>query len=471
MASVITSPVYDPITTATNLATQSVAAQKAALTQKSTMANYTSTGLNNLKSAISTFQSAMTSMTSSKSVLSQSATFAAAGFGTATAGINAAPGTYTFFVEKLATASQTSYGGLPTNTPTVAGGKLNVNIGTPGVAPADDTFEIDLAGADKNGDGVTPQEIAAAINGNATNNGRVTASIVTIDGVAQLVLTSNATGKKNTATLDATNVGDAALKTALTTGSNIKKVVEADDATVWLGGKGTGTAITQASNTFTNVQDVAITFTRTMADTESPVTLTVATDTAATTANVQAFVDAYNKLKSVIDGLLSPGDPAKNVASGIFAHDSGLNALRTSMGNALRLSIGGESLVSYGITAQRDGSISLNSAKLTAKLAINPTGLDGLLGNNSLSAPTGVLGGLDKVLGQWSNVTKGQIKQRLEATDTLQKSLSKSMERLNTQYDNAYARFLDQFTRLQILQEQMNKNVDMFDAMFGNNKS
>ena len=159
------------------------------------------------------------------------------------------------------------------------------------------------------------------------------------------------------------------------------------------------------------------------------------------------------------------------MAAGIFAHDSGLNALRSSMNNALRLSIGGDSLVSYGITAQRDGTISLNSAKLTAKLATNPTGLDQLFGNNSLSAPAGVLGGLDKVLGQWSNVTKGQIKQRLEANDTLQKNLNKSIDRLSTQYDNSYKRYLDQFTRLQILQEQMNKNVDMFDAMFGNDKS
>ena len=469
MASVITSPVYDPITTAKNLATKEIAAQQAALTAKNTLANNTSTALNNLKSAISTFQLAMSSMTSSKSVLSQSATFPAAGFGSATAGVNAAPGTYTFFVEKLATASQVSYGGITPVDPADGTGVLKVKIGD-GVG--DNTLDIDLTAANKDGNAsLTPQEIAAAINSNSKNNGRVTASIVTINGTAQMVLTSNVTGVANAATLDASGVTNVALKGALIAPANIKEVVQAGDAIVWLGGKPGGTAITQASNTFTNIQDVKVTFTRAMSAAESPVTLTVATDSAGTIANVQTFVDAYNKLKSLLDGLASPGDPAKDVAAGIFAHDSGLNALRTSMGNALRLSIGGDSLVSYGITAQRDGSISLNSAKLTAKLATNPTGLDQLFGNNSLSAPAGVLGGLDKVLGQWSNITKGQIKQRLEATDTLQKNLNKSMDRLNTQYDNSYKRYLDQFTRLQILQEQMNKNVDMFDAMFGNDKS
>lgn len=468
MASVITAPQYDPIPTAEKLATKAIAGQKAALAAQTALANNTSTALGNLKSAISTFQSAMSAITSSKSVLSQSATFPTAGYGTATAGIKAVPGSYSFFVEKLATASQVSYGGLTaTPTPVAGTSTLKIKIG------ASDSFDVDLSTADKDGkDGLSPQEIAAAINGNSKNNSRVTASIVTINSTAQLVLTSNLTGLENAATLDASNVGDTDLAAALNTNSpKYKEVVKASDATVWLGGKPDGTAITQASNTFTNVQDVKITFTRAMMVSEAPVLLTVATDSTGTAANVQAFVDAYNKLKTLIDGLASPGNPEKNVAAGIFAHDSGLNALRSSMGNALRLSIGGDSLVSYGITAQRDGSISLNAAKLTAKLATNPTGLDQLFGNNSLSAPAGVLGSLDKVLGQWSNITKGQIMQRQAATDKLQKSLVKSGERLTAQYDTAYKRFLDQFSRLQVMQEQMSKTSDMFDAMFSNNKS
>ncbi|MCX7290322.1 flagellar filament capping protein FliD [Janthinobacterium sp.] len=469
MASVITAPQYDPITTAEKLATKAVATQKADLIAKNTLANNTATALGNLKTAISAFQTAMTAMTTSKSVLSQAATFSNTAYGTATAGIKATPGSYSFFVEQLATASQTSYGGLSTINVADGTGNLKVKIGD-GVG--DNTLDIDLAAADKDGDGkLTPQEMAAAINGNSKNNARVTASIINIGNQAQLVLTSNVTGVENAVTLDANSVANATLKTALTDSANIKTMVAAKDAVVWLGAQGTGTKITQASNTFTNVPDVKMTFTKAMTAGDNPVTVTVGTDNAGTIANVQAFVDAYNKLKSLMDGMASPGDPAKNVAAGIFAHDSGLNSLRTSLGDTLRMAVDGVSLVSYGITAQRDGSISLNSAKLTAKLADNPGGLDKLFGNNSLSAPAGVLGGLDKVLAQWGNVTKGQITQRLAANDKLQKNLSTSMDRLSAQYDTAYERYLDQFTRLQILQEQMQKNADMFDAMFGNNKS
>ncbi|MBG6220560.1 MULTISPECIES: flagellar filament capping protein FliD [unclassified Janthinobacterium] len=470
MASVITSPQYDPIGTAEKLAAKSVAAQKSTLAAQTTQANYTSTALGNLKSAISTFQSAMSVMTGNKSVLKQAATFSNTAYGSATAGIKAAPGSYAFFVEQLASASQTSYGGLSSTIP-ASGGSMTLRIGDPLAAvTTDNAFNIDLTAANKDGDAfLTPQEIAAAINGDSKNNARVTASVINVGNQAQLVLTSNLTGIANAVSITTASVTNPALQTALQ--SDVKTLVAPKDAVVWLGAQGTGTKIEQASNTFTNVPDVKMTFSKAMTTGESPLTVTVGSDSAGTIANVQAFVDAYNKLKNVIDGLASPGNPEKNIAAGIFAHDSGLNALRSSMGDALRLNVDGVSLVAYGITAQRDGSISLNTAKLTAKLADNPAGLDKLFGNNSLSAPTGVLGGLDKMLNQWSNVTKGQIVQRQAATDKLQKSLTKSGERITAQYDTAYKRFLDQFSRLQVLQEQMTRNSNMFDAMFSNNKS
>ena len=129
MANVITAPQYDPIVTAENLATKSVASQKAALAAQTALANNTSSALGNLKSAISAFQLAMSTMTSSKSVLSQSATFSNTAYGTATAGIKATPGSYAFFVEQLATASQTSYGGVSTVNVADGTGSLKVKIG------------------------------------------------------------------------------------------------------------------------------------------------------------------------------------------------------------------------------------------------------------------------------------------------------------------------------------------------------
>jgi flagellar hook-associated protein 2 len=232
-----------------------------------------------------------------------------------------------------------------------------------------------------------------------------------------------------------------------------------------------GAKITQSSNTFTNIDGVSFTVGGVPAAGKNPVTLTVANDTTGTTANAQAFVDAYNKLKSTIDKMLAPGNPAGNQSAGAFAADSGVKALQTRLVDLLRPTVGGLSLASYGITAARDGTLTLDSARLTKQLANNPTGLDQLIGSASKSNPKGIAGALNTYLNQWSDVTTGQIKQRTSAADKLQTDLTKRQTNLDAQYDAAYQRYLKQFSDLQALQSTMNGNVSMFDALFSNDKS
>jgi flagellar hook-associated protein 2 len=129
------------------------------------------------------------------------------------------------------------------------------------------------------------------------------------------------------------------------------------------------------------------------------------------------------------------------------------------------------SLAAYGITANRDGTLALDSTRLTKQLASNPNGLDQLIGSSSISSPTGIAGSLNTYLNLWSNSTTGQIQQRTDANTKLQSDLSKRQTDLSAQYDSAYQRYLKQFTELQTLQSAMNSNLSMFDAMFGNEKS
>lgn len=463
-SSAITSPTYDPIPTATNLATKATVGAQTALTAQVTANSNSTAALTSLQSAMAAFQSSLTAMNTAKTVLSQSATFSNASYGTATANANAAPGTYSFFVSKLATSAQMSYSGI-NSVAAASAGSLTVSVGS----GSGSSFAVDLTAADKNGDGsITPQEIATAINSNTSNNGRVTAAVVTINGAAQLVLNSNTTGAANTIAVDASAVADSGLRDAFT--NHATTVIAPQDATIYLGGVG-GTEITQASNTFTNIAGVAMTFTQAMASGAAPVTLTVGTDSAGTTANVKSFVDAYNTLKAVLDKLSDVGDPANGVAAAIFAHDSGLNALKANLTSALRQTVGGVSLAQYGVIAARDGTLTLDATKLTAKLATNPSALDTLIGNNSLSAPSGVAGSLDKYLDTWTSSTNGQLTRRLDANSQLTDTLSYRQERLTAQYDSYYNRYLAQFSALQVLQDQMSRTVDMFDALFSSNSS
>jgi flagellar hook-associated protein 2 len=466
--STITAPAYDPTTTAAAMAQKSVAEPQQTINNQTALANATASGLSTLSSAISAFQTSLSSLTGlGNSMLAQSATFSDTSVGSATAKPLAAAGTYSLFVQQLATASQVSYNNLSDGR--TAGGTLKVVLSNETTATTTASFNVDLsaASADTDGDGkLSINEVAAAINRSAGNTGLVSAGVVTIGTDTRLVLTSKNTGEANTVSLDPSLVTDGTLQTGLGTRSIVNA---AQDAIVLFGGK-TGTPMQQSSNTFTNISGVSATFTRAQSATENPITLTVNSDSTGTTKNVQAFVDAYNKLKTTIDGLLDPGSPSSNKAAGVFADDSGIKALQARLIDLVRPS-GTLSLAAYGITANRDGTLALDSTRLTKQLASNPNGLDQLIGSSSISSPTGIAGSLNTYLNLWSNSTTGQIQQRTDANTKLQSDLSKRQTDLSAQYDSAYQRYLKQFTELQTLQSAMNSNLSMFDAMFGDNKS
>lgn len=463
MASAITAPTYDPTTTAAALAEKYTSARQEILDAQSKTASATETGLTSLSSALSAFQTSLAGLASSgKTVFAQSAVFGDTGVGSATAGPTAAAGSYSFFVKQLAAASQVSYTGLTDNTG--VGGTLQIRMGG---APA---FDIDMTAADADGNGIlTTRELAAAINGASGNAGKLTASIVTTGTTSELVLTAKDTGAASAITLVTSGItGTSSLAAANNDAARRRTLVAAQDAEIRVGSE-TGTAITQASNTFTNIDGVKMTFTRAQASGAAPVTLTVGPDNAGTTANVQAFVTAFNTLKAALNKLTDPGDPSKGVAGGVFAHDGGIRALNNRLTALLRPG-GDVSLASFGIVATREGTLELNTDRLMAQLARDPNGLDGLLGSASKTAPTGIAGSLETYLSSWSNSVDGQIKQRKEATSNLQSTLVTRQATLDQQYDSAYQRYLLQFTQLQTLQSSMTTNLTLFDALFGSDK-
>jgi flagellar hook-associated protein 2 len=471
MSSAITAPTYDPINTATSLATKSTADAQQQLTAKTSAASATAAALTKLGSAISSFQTSLGSLGGlGKSILAQSATLSDNSVGSATAKSNASAGTYSLFVQQVATASKVSYDNVPDAT--TAGGTLSVSVGS--ATP----FDVDLSAANTDGGTLSVREIAAAINNASGNTGLVSAGVVTVPTVdangtvtgsaMRLVLTSKTTGAANTVSLAFGAGVDSNLQGALTTPTSH---TDGKDAIVWLDGETTGTKLTQSSNTFTNIDGVSFTATHAQVSGDEPVTLTVGTDSSATATNAQAFVDAYNKLKSAVDAMLDPGDTANSKAAGAFANDSGVKALQTRLVDLLRPAAGGMSLASYGITANRDGALTLDSTRLTKQLAMNPDGLDVLMGSASASGSSGVMGGLNTYLNLWSDSANGQIQQRTDANTKVQSDLSKRQDDLTTKYDDAYNRYLKQFTDLQTLQATMNNNVSMFDAIFGNDKS
>jgi len=443
---------YDPATTAQAMAESFTAGRQSMLTRQSAAATATGKGLSTLGSALSSFQTSLATLTGlNKTMSANSAVFSDTSAASASATAAAAAGTYAFFVEQVASAHKVSFGGVADF---AGGGELTLGVGAA-------SFTVDL-GAQANW---TVRDLAAAING-ASGNTSLSASVVTTGATSELVLSSTATGAANVIKVSAGAGTNPALAAKL--GATPNQLSTPLDAVLRIGSAG-GTPITQSTNTFNVIDGVSITVAKAQAAGSAPVTLTVAADASKTAANVQAFIDTYNKLKSTLDGLVNPGDPSSGSAAGAFAGDSGVRALRDRMVSALR-GAGTSSLANFGIIATREGTLTLDSTRMNKALALNPTGLDTLIGTSASTAPSGIAGQLDSYLKLWTNSVNGQIGSRKDAIGKLQADLTQRQTTLDKQYDSAYARYLAQFTKLQTVQSSMSYNTSLFDALFTNSK-
>lgn len=445
----------DPTTVATQLATAYTMPTQSLIDAQSKTAQSAASGLSALQSALSSFKTALGALSSKpgQGLTQYSATASDSSILTATATNKAQPASTPLFVEQIATTHQVAFQDLPA---VPAGpGALTVRLANGG------SFNVDLVSADTDGDNTLSQaEIARAIN--ASSSGQATAMIVTVGSQTQLMMTSGVSGAGGEITLD-TSALSGPLKTALDDPAKKKVLVGAQDAVVWLGAQGTGVRLQQASNTVTAIDGVTIQLTKAQAAGSSPVTLNVARDDTATTAKLQSFIDAYNKLETTLDSLTKLG--ANGATPGAFASDAGVRSLKDGLANLLRQSFGGGTLRDLGVTIARDGSLSLSADKLNTALKANPQALDQVLGSASLSASSGALGALSSLSDTWSNPLSGQIQKRQTSVQAQQKALSDRQTRLDNQYSQAYDRYLKQFTVLQQLQSRMSDTGSLFDSL------
>ena len=422
------------------------------LAQQKAAATAGSKALGDLRTALNRFNTALSTLTSKPNGMVQyGGTLSDAARGSVAIRAGAPRGTYRSPDETLASSHQLTSGTPGATVPPAGAGSITLQL------QDGSSIDVDLSAADGNGNGeLTPAEIARAIN--QASGGKLSAATLTIDGQQRLVLSSGVGGAAGEITIDASAVGDAGLRAAL---QGSTETSAARNAVFHLGGLG-GTRIEQGSNTFTGIEGVQLTF----AQAGGEVGLTVARDDSATTANVQAFVDAYNALKTSLDTLTRAGDLAGGDAGGPFSSDAGVRTLRTRLNDILRQAVGDKGLSDIGVTVDKKGQLSLDGTQLKAALERDPD-LPGVLVGDGR---TGLSGAFNTYLDSWLS-TNGQLKSRQDGADTIQKSLSKRELAVNDQYDRLYARYLAQFTQVQVMDAQMKDTLSLLEAMLpGNNK-
>ncbi len=347
------------------------------------------TAFGQVQSAVSLFQSALQSLTSASSFQANTTTASDPTVLSATALTSAAPGSYSLTVGNLAQSQSlvaTGQTSLTTAIGTGATTTLSFDFGTitgtptGGIYGTGTTF-VSAGGGIKtvtiNSSNNSLQGIRDAIN--AANIG-VNASIIN-DGSGtpyRLVLTSSNTGAANSMKISVS--GDATVSSLLsydptsTTGQNLNQTLAALNANLAVN----GLAVSKASNTISDIiPGVTVNLSK---PSTTPVTLTVAPDTATVTKNVNSFVTAYNALSTTL-AKMTAYNPSTQTAAILQGNLAILN-IKSDLNRLLNTQAQGagslNSLAQIGINSQPDGTLAVNSGLLATALQSNFKDVAGL---------------------------------------------------------------------------------------------
>jgi flagellar hook-associated protein 2 len=321
-----------------------------------------------LQSLMSTFQSkaqALSSLTLWNQTTPSSADPSVL---TASTSAGAAHGSYAVSVQQLASSQTVTSGVFTASTTTVGTGTLSIQLGSWTGGPPATGFSAKTGAAAVNINVAATDTLDTIRDSiNAAGVG-VTATIINDASGARLSLSSSATGAANGFSITA-SAGVSALgydPLAGATGMGLNQSAGDAQATI------NGIQVSSASNTLSNVSNgLTLNLLKVSA---APVQLSVATNTEAVNTAVKDFVTAFNGLASFIQTQTAYDAGAKKGAplQGDRATVGLQWALRGVINQASTASSVFGRLSDVGISMQKDGTLAINSAKLTNGLGNLP---------------------------------------------------------------------------------------------------
>jgi len=336
-----------------------------ALKKQETEANAQLSAFGTLKSALADFQTAMDNLSTVAKFQVFSTTSSDASVFTATAASNAAVGSYAIQFDtsasptphQLATANKISSASFSDTTTSIgASGTLELSLGA-------SSFQINVDGSND-----TLEGLRDSIN-NATDNPGITATLVNLDSGSKLILSSDKTGSANAITLSDISGN---VNTTLST----VEISPAQDAIFSIDGD--ANVVTSATNTVVDaIEGVTINL---LAPSTSDVTqtLSISRDNDSVVTSVQAFVDAYNQIRTKISDL----------RAGSLEGDNTLLNIERQIRNVLNTKPSGITssfsyLAEVGITTLESGDLSLDTTELKTALTTDYSGVAQLFANDS----------------------------------------------------------------------------------------
>lgn len=411
-------------------------------------------GIGTLQGLVSSFNDALSSLIASNAFRGTTATSSDSSSVSASSGVDAAAGSYSVAVGKLASGQTlVTAGASPYASPTstVGSGTITLRLGTwndPPTAFTPKTGSTDVTIAIGAGE-ATLAGIRDKIN---AADGGVTAAIVSDASGARLSLRSAATGAENafrvTVVDDDGNAADVAGLSALAydpqnaaAQMTLAQAAGNTEATI------NGIAVTSASNTIAEaIGGVTLKLSKL---TTSPVSVSVATDTGAVKNMLQKLASAYNELAGFLNEQTKYD--AANKSAALFQGDSGMLMLqshaRSLLGQASGASQVFGTLSSIGLQLQRDGTLKVDAAKLDAAAQNLPELQKALANPDSGTGGAGIVTRLTA----WAKNMVGAAGPLPSRRDSIQRSIAqneKDQARVSQRIDEVEKRLRAQYGAL-----------------------
>lgn len=431
----------DPVSMAQMLVAAERANMDSLLKSQGTKIKNQSKGLDTLKTQLSTFQTLLKDLNNTSTLQAQKSTLSQEGFMTVSSNGKAISGQYSLFVRQLAQSHQL---GVKFSSETEA----LPSDGTLSLTVDGKAMTVDFASLPAN---ATVKDLVSQING-ASNNPGVKASLVRSNGEVNLVLTSTSSGTTKAIGMNFTSGGTVASDALAGKFATATEITKAQDAIVEMGGSNP-LVITSSSNKLENVIDgLTINLTKAQAAGEAPLQLTVEQDNTAMTEALKKFVTGYNTLVDELNKL------AKSTTdeSGLLANDSTVRSLKSQLRSGIRDLPNGMTLSSLGIKTDKDGKLSLDETAFTKALTADPELL-----SKAFSGDDGLVKRLNAITEPFTK-RGGAISLRKDSLDASQRRLDDRLESHERRMQNAYNRYLAQYTQLNAVMTQMGQTGSLF---------
>jgi flagellar hook-associated protein 2 len=366
----------------------------------------------------------------------------------ASADTTATAGIYSITVNNLATTQNLAFKGQASSSDSLGNlaDTLNFSFG-------DGTVKQVSIDANSN-----LQQISSAINSAGIG---VNASVVKADSSStpyRLVLTGTGVGAEQAFSTSATS-GQLPLSflsfdasSAMAAAGNItdsRLTSPAKDASLVLN----GLALTSSSNTLNGViSGTTINLTKT-----GTTNLQIASDGDAIVKQVQAFVDAYNRVRNDSDRMYV--NNLKGDYTLVSMQDQFSGILNTPISGA-----DGASKVAYlaqvGISVQKDGTLSLNTAALSSEITHNSRAVANVFGNgNNDGAAQRLNAMINNMLGP-----RGLITTRTSTLNTQVKDINHQVDRETTKLSTMQDGYITLYTKLNSSLSQMQQTSSSLSA-------